>query len=89
MSRVDLHNVYLFLVLIVPLAVIRFTSGRGLWYGVVGGSAMIVVLTGCIVTRGNDIRRHHPDRYLAYFVPNIIFNIVTSFLTFGMFTVPW
>lgn len=89
MSRVDLHNVYLFLVLIVPLVVIRFTSGRGLWYGVVGGPAMFVVLAGRIATRGNDIRRHKPDRYFAYFVPNIIFNIVASLLTFGMFTVPW
>lgn len=88
-SRVDLHNVYLFLVVFVPLAFIRFMTGNGFWFGVVGGAAMFVVLAGRIATRGNHIRRHHPDRYSAYFVPNIIFNIVASLLTFGMFTVRW
>ena len=84
---IDLHNVYLFVMLAVPLIVIRMTSGHGLWFGALCSIVVFLVLGGRVWAHGNDLRKRGPDRWRKYVFVNLAFNTVCTIAVLGLYSV--
>ena len=87
MSLIDLHNVYLFVLLFVPLIVVRFTSDYGWLFGAVVGAILFVLLAGRVLTHSIDLRKFGRDDWHQYTLANIAFNTVAGLATFALFAV--
>lgn len=83
----DLHNVYLFAMLAIPLIVIRMTSDHGPWFGLLCSVVIFIALAGRVLAHGTDLRRRGPDRWKTYVFTNIAFNILCTISVFGLFWV--
>ena len=85
MSRIDLHNVYLFVLLFVPLLVVRFTSDHGWFFGAIAGSILFALLAGRVLTHSIDLRHIGRDDWHHYTIANIAFNTAAGLATFAVF----
>ncbi len=84
---IDLHNVYLFVMLAVPLIVIRMMSDHGLWFGTLCSVVVFLVLGGRVLAHGNDLRKRGPDRWKEYVFVNLAFNFVCTIAVFGLYLI--
>ena len=85
MSRIDLHNAYLFVLLFVPLLIVRFTSEHGWFFGAAAGGILFVLLAGRVLTRSIDLRKFGRDDWHHYTIANIAFNAAAGLATFALF----